>query len=102
VAKVPIGQGPDAAGFNPGLGLAFCSIGEGTLTVVREETPDTYTVVDNVKTQARSKTMALNLKNHCVYLGAAEFDKAPEATKENLRPRPPMVKDSFSILIVGR
>ena len=102
VAKLPIGKGPDAAGYDPETHLAFSSNGEGTLTVVRQENPDTYTIVDNVKTQPRSKTMALNPKNHCVYLGAAEFDKAPEATKENPRPRAPMVKDSFSILIVGR
>jgi len=102
VAKVPIGQGPDAAAFDPETHLAFSSNGEGTLTVVRQDNPDTYTVIDSVKTQPRSRTMALNRKNHCVYLGAAEFDKAPEATPENPRPRPPMVKDSFSILIVGR
>jgi DNA-binding beta-propeller fold protein YncE len=102
VAKLPIGKGPDAAGYDPETHLAFSSNGEGTLTVVRQENPDTYTVIGNVKTQPRSKTMALNPKNHCVYLGAAEFDKAPEATKDNPRPRAPMVKDSFSILIVGR
>jgi DNA-binding beta-propeller fold protein YncE len=102
VAKLPIDKGPDATGFDPGTHLAFSSNGEGTLTVVRQDNPDTYTVLDTVKTQPRSKTMALNQKNHCVYLGAAEFEKAPEPTKENPRPRPPMVKDSFSIIIVGR
>jgi hypothetical protein len=102
VARLPIDKGPDAAGFDTETHLAFSSNGEGTLTVVRQESPDSYTVIDSVKTQPRSKTMALNPKNHYVYLGAAEFDKAPEATKENPRPRPPMVKDSFSILIVGR
>jgi len=102
VAQLPIDRGPDAAAFDPETHLAFSSNGEGTLTVVRQENADTYTVIDTVKTQPRSRTMALNPANHCVYLAAAEFDKAPEATKENPRPRPPMVKDSFSILIVGR
>jgi DNA-binding beta-propeller fold protein YncE len=102
VATVPIGQGPDAAAFDPETHLAFSSNGDGTLTVVRQENADKYTVIDSVKTQPRSRTMALNLKNHCVYLSAAEFGKAPEPTTENPRPRPAMVKDSFSILIVGR
>jgi DNA-binding beta-propeller fold protein YncE len=102
VAKLPIGLGTDGAGFDPETHLAFSSNGEGTLTVVRQEDGDTYTVIDNVKTQARSRTMSLNPKNHCVYLSAAEFDKAPEPTRENPRPRPAMVKDSFSILILGR
>jgi DNA-binding beta-propeller fold protein YncE len=102
VATLPIGEGPDGAGFDPETHLAFSSNGEGTLTVVRQENADTYTVVDVVKTQPRSRTMTLNPKNHRVYLAAAEFDKAAEPTKENPRPRPVMVKDSFSILIVGR
>jgi DNA-binding beta-propeller fold protein YncE len=102
VGTVPIGQGPDAAAFDPETHLAFSSNGDGTLTVVRQENADKYTVIDSVKTQPRSRTMALNLKNHCVYLSAAEFGKAPEPTTENPRPRPAMVKDSFSILIVGR
>jgi YVTN family beta-propeller protein len=102
VAHLPIGQGTDAAAFDPVTHLAFSSNGEGTLTVVRQENPDAYTVLENVKTQPRSRTMSLNPENHCVYLSAAEFEKAPEATKENPRPRPMMVKDSFSIIIVGR
>src|SRR6185436_4083781 len=36
VATVPIGQGSDGAGFDPGRGFAFSSNGEGTLTVVKE------------------------------------------------------------------
>lgn len=102
VASIPIGQGADAAAFDPETHLAFSSNGEGTLTVVRQEDADTYMVIDNVKTQPRSRTMTLNPKNHCVYPSAAELEKASEATKENPRPRPAMVKDSFSILVVGR
>jgi DNA-binding beta-propeller fold protein YncE len=102
VASLPIGQGTDAAAFDPETHLAFSSNGDGTLTVVRQENADTYAVIDNVKTQPRSRTMSLNPKNHCLYLSAAEFEKAPEPTKDNPRPRPAMVKDSFSILVVGR
>jgi DNA-binding beta-propeller fold protein YncE len=102
VASLPIGQGTDGAAFDPERHLAFSANGEGTLTVVRQENADTYTVIDNVKTQPRSRTLALNPANHCIYLSAAEFEKAPEATQDNPRPRPVMVKDSFSILIVGR
>ena len=102
VASLPIGQGTDGAAFDPETHLAFSSNGEGTLTVVRQENADTYTVIDNVQTQPRSRTLTLNPKNHCIYLSAAEFEKAPEATPDNPRPRPAMVKDSFSILIVGR
>jgi DNA-binding beta-propeller fold protein YncE len=102
ITDVPIGQGPDAAGYDPETHLVFSSNGEGTLTIVREDSPDKFTVIDNIKTQARSKTMSLDPKSHRIYLGAAEFGKAPEPTKEMPRPRPPIVPGSFTILILGR
>jgi YVTN family beta-propeller protein len=103
VADVPIGEGPDAAGYDPETHLAFSSNGrDGTLTVIHEKAPDKFTVVDIVKTQASARTMSLDPKSHKIYLSAAEFGKAPEPTKDNPRQRPPMLPGSFTILIVGR
>jgi YVTN family beta-propeller protein len=103
IADVPIGEGPDAAGYDPETHLAFSSNGrDGTLTVIHEDAPDKFTVVDNVKTQVSARTMSLDPKSHKIYLSAAEFGKAPEPTKENPRARPPMVPGSFTILILGR
>ncbi|MFI5253062.1 MAG: YncE family protein [Bacteroidota bacterium] len=102
VGNPAIGDGPDAAGYDPETHLAFSSNGEGTMTVVREDAPDKFTVIDNVKTQTRSRTMSLDPKSHRIYLSGAEFGKAPDATKENPRPRPQMVKDSFTIIILGK
>jgi DNA-binding beta-propeller fold protein YncE len=103
VADVPIGEGPDAAGYDPETHFAFSSNGrDGTLTVVREDAPDKFTVIDSVKTQQSARTMTLDPKTHRIYLSAAEFGKAPEPTKENPRARPPMVPGSFTILILGR
>lgn len=103
VADVPIGEGPDAAGFDPETQFAFSSNGrDGTITVVHEDAPDKFTIVDNVKTQQSARTMSLNPKTHRIYLSAAEFGKAPEPTKENPRSRPPMVPGSFTIIILGR
>lgn len=103
IADVPIGEGPDAAGFDPETQYAFSSNGrDGTLTVVHEDAPDKFTVVDNVKTQMSARTMSIDLKTHRIYLSAAEFGKAPEPTNDNPRPRPPMVPGSFTILILGR
>src|SRR5713101_2180638 len=72
VADVPIGGGPDAAGFDPETSLAFSSNGEGTLTVVHEDSPDKYTVVANVPTQRGARTMALDPKTHNVFLATAQ------------------------------
>ena len=103
VADVPIGEGPDAAGFDRETQYAFSSNGrDGTLTVVHEDAPDKFTVVDNVKTQQSARTMSLDPKTHRIYLSAAEFGETPQPTKDNPRPRPPMTPGSFTILILGR
>jgi DNA-binding beta-propeller fold protein YncE len=102
VATVPIGQGVDATGFDPGTGLAYSSNGDGTLTVVHEDAPDKWTVVDNVPTQKGARTMALDEKTHRVYLVTANFGEPPAATTEQPHPRPPMVPGTFTLLVVGK
>lgn len=74
VATPKIGEGPDAAAFDPGTDTAFSSNGEtGTLTVIHEDAPDKYSVVENVPTKKSARTMALDLKTHTLYLPAAEM-----------------------------
>jgi DNA-binding beta-propeller fold protein YncE len=102
VATPPIGQGVDANAFDPGTGLAFSSNGDGTLTVVHQESPDKYSVVDNVQTQRGARTMALDLKTHNVYLVTAEFGPPPAPTADQPRPRPSIVPGSFVVLVVSR
>jgi DNA-binding beta-propeller fold protein YncE len=103
VATPPIGDGVDANGFDPGTGYVFSSNGEsGTLTVIHEDTPDKYTVVENVPTQKSARTMALDLKTHEVYLVAAQFGPRPAPTPETPRPRPPLLPDSFVVLVCGK
>jgi YVTN family beta-propeller protein len=101
ITTVAIGDGPDAAGFDPGKKLAFSSNGEGTLTVVKEDSPDKYTVVGTVPTERSARTMALDGKTHKLYLSAAQFGATPAATSDNPRPRPPIVPGSFHVLIVS-
>jgi DNA-binding beta-propeller fold protein YncE len=103
VASVPIGNGPDGAAFDPQLGLAFSSNGQdGTLTVVHEDDPDHFSVVQTLATQKSARTMALDPQTHRIYLAAADFGAAPAATTEQPKPRPPMVPDSFVILVAGK
>jgi DNA-binding beta-propeller fold protein YncE len=101
VASLPIGQGVDAAAFDSGTSLAFASNGDGTLTVIQEEGPDSFRVVQNAATQRGARTMALDEKTHRVYLATAQFGPPPEAAPGQPRPRPPMVPGSFKILVVG-
>jgi len=100
IATLPIGQGADGAGYDPGTGLAFSSNGDGTLTVV-ENSSGKYQVKQNVQTQRSARTMAIDTKTHKIYMPAAQFGAAPAATADNPRPRPAMIPDSFTVLVVG-
>ena len=102
ITTLPIGEGVDANAFDSDTGFAFASCGEGVLTIAHEDTPDKYSVVDNVPTQRGARTMALDPKTHRVYLVTAKFGPAPAATAENPRPRPAILPDSFVVLVLGR
>ena len=103
IATPPIGDGVDANAFDPETGFAFASNGQsGTLTVVHEDSPDKYTVVENVPTQRGARTMTLDPKTHEVYLVTAEFGPPPAPTPTNPRPFPTLVPDSFVVLVFGR
>jgi DNA-binding beta-propeller fold protein YncE len=102
VATPAIGEGPDAAAFDPGSKFVFSSNGQdGTLTVTKEAGPDSYSVVQTVKTQRGARTMALDTKTHRVYLATAAFGEAPAATAANPHPRPSIEPGSFKLLIVA-
>ena len=101
IATPAIGDGVDADAFDPGTGYAFASNGQSaTLTVVHEDAPDKFSVVENVATQKGARTMALDPKTHEVYLVTADFGAAPAATAENPHPRPTMVPGSFVVLVL--
>src|SRR5437588_1268242 len=97
VATPEIGNGPDAAAFDPETDDFFASCGEGILTVIHEDSPDKYTVVENVPTKRSARTMGLDLKTHNLFLPAADFDPpAPGERRGKMKP------DSFLIVVVGK
>ena len=102
VATVPIDQGVDANGFDPGTGFAFASCGDGTMTIAHEDSADQYTVVDTIMTQRGARTMAVDTKTHTVYTVTAEFGPAPAATPQVPRPRPSILPNTFTVLIYRR
>jgi len=83
IATLPIGGHVDATAFDSDARLIFNSNGEGSVTVVRQEDPNTYSVVENVNTLPRAKTMALDAKTHQLFLSTAEAGQ-------------------FEVLVVGR
>ncbi len=102
VATLPIGAEPDGAAFDRGRNLIFVSNRDGTLTVVHEEGPDRYTVLQNVATGPGARTMALDNTSGRIYLPSARFGVSPPATQAQPEPRPPMIPESFGIVVVGQ
>jgi DNA-binding beta-propeller fold protein YncE len=102
ITTLPIGEGVDANGFDPDTGFAFASCGEGVLTVAHEDSPDTFSVMQNVPTQRGARTMALDPKTHQIFLVTAKFGPTPAATEQQPHPRPTILPDSFVVLVVGK
>jgi DNA-binding beta-propeller fold protein YncE len=102
LATPAIGDGVDATAFDEETGLAFASCGEGVLTVVRELTPDKFSVAENVPTQQGARTLALDSKTHNVFVVTAQFGPAPAATADNPHPRRSILPDSFVVLVVAK
>ena len=97
VANLPIGQGVDAGEYDQELQLSFSSNGDGTLTVIHQDGPDKFSVVQNVETPRGARTLALDPIAHKLYLPAAEFGPAAAGAK-----RAPMLSNSFMIVVVDR
>jgi DNA-binding beta-propeller fold protein YncE len=102
VTELPTGKGSDGVVFNPATMEAFSSQGDGTLTVVKENSPTSFAVEQTVKTPVRAKTLTLDAKTGHILLITAEFGPAPAAVAGQRPARAPMVPDSFSIVVVGK
>jgi DNA-binding beta-propeller fold protein YncE len=102
LATPAIGDGVDATAFDPGTGLAFASCGEGVLTVVREESPNKFSVAENVKTQEGARTLALDDKTHQVFVVTAKFGPPPAPTADQPHPRHSILPDTFVVLVLSK
>jgi DNA-binding beta-propeller fold protein YncE len=102
ITTLPIGEGVDATNFDDETGLAFASCGEGVLTVIKEDSPDKFSVAENVPTQAGARTMALDSKTHNVYVVTAKFGPPPAPSADNPHPRHTILPDSFVVLVIAK
>jgi DNA-binding beta-propeller fold protein YncE len=111
VATLPIGgRGNDAVRFDPRAKLAFASEGEGDITIVREDSPDKYTVLGNVKTEPGARTMECDSSTHTLYSVTAKFGPPPppdpnapppgEGRGGRGRGRGQMLPGSFTLLVI--
>jgi len=100
VTDFPIGAYVDATAFDKGL--VFASCGDGTLTIVREVSPDKFELAQTVKTEIGARTMAVDHGNGTIYLPTSDLILPPAPTAENPHPRPSPVPGTFRILVVTR
>jgi len=96
VTTLPIGTGVDGAGYDAASGNAFASNANGTLTVIHQDSPDQYHVVENVQTPAGARNMGLDPTNHRVFIVCAKFGPAEG------RGRPPVLPGTFALMVIER
>jgi hypothetical protein len=102
VAQLPIGSGVDGAGFDLSTHFAFSSNGDGTLTVVREESPSKFSVVESVTTRKGARTMIVDEKTHRIYMVSAKFGPPPAPTADHPHPRGVIEPGSVTLYVFGR
>ena len=100
VTTLPIGTGTDAAGFDAAKRLIFSSNGEGTISVIQQESADKYKALEPVKTEPGARTMTIDTKTHKIFLITADRT-TPAAVPGQPAPRPEQVPGSFRVLVVG-
>ncbi|HEY7899398.1 MAG TPA: hypothetical protein VIC03_13380 [Gemmatimonadaceae bacterium] len=101
VATAPIGTGVDADRFDASTQYAFASTGDGKITIVHEDSPNKFTVVDNITTMPGARTMALDPQTHRLYTVSARFGPTPAAAAGQRR-RPPILPGTFTLLVLER
>ena len=103
VAVLPIGKGVDGAAFDPGTGnIVTTNGGDGTMTVIHQDSPTQYRVVATVPTQRGARTVATDPKTGHFYTCTADLGPAPAPTPANPHPRPSIVPGTFRVLEYGR
>ena len=101
VATPAIGAGPDASAFDPATQLAFSSNGrDDTLTVVHEDSPYAFSVVQTATTKVGARTMALDPTTHTIYLVTANIVFGPPAPGET-RPTRTITPGTFTLLMMS-
>jgi hypothetical protein len=108
ITTLPLAGGSDGAVFNPTTLEAFSSTGgdNGTLTIIKENSPTSFTVEQNLQTMSGAKTLTFDSRtNHVLLIGAEYTAPSAPATPPPAGGRGPartMVADSFSVVVVGK
>jgi DNA-binding beta-propeller fold protein YncE len=97
VAIVPIGMGVDGAAYDAASGDALASNADGTLTVIHQDSPDQYHVIQTIETPQGSRNMGLDPATHRVFIATAKFGPVPAGGR-----RGPVLPDTFAVIVLER
>jgi DNA-binding beta-propeller fold protein YncE len=97
IGSVTIGAGPDDSAYDPETGLVYTSNGDGTVSVIQQESPDDYRVLETVKTAPGARNMALDLKTKKIFLPLSDREAPPPGTQT----RGKVIPGSFRVLVFG-
>jgi YVTN family beta-propeller protein len=73
VTTVPIGKAPDSVAFDPALHRIYTTGKSGVMSVVRQDTPNKYEVIDTVHLHYGAHTLAVDPATHALYVGYASL-----------------------------
>jgi DNA-binding beta-propeller fold protein YncE len=97
IASLPIGDESDAIGFDKTLKLVYSTNGEGTLTVIKEISPDKFAIAQTLKTKKGARTMAVDQLSHKIYTTTGNF-----APKKQGEFRPSLIPGTFQVLVIDK
>lgn len=95
VATTPIGKGVDGGGYDPQTASAFAANGDGTLTVIHQDGPDTYHVAQTISTPLGSRSSAFDPVSHRLFVVSAKFGPVPPGGR-----RGPVLPDTFTLMVL--
>ena len=101
VGSVSIGAGPDDSAYDPETQLLYVSNGDGTVSIIRQESPDNYSALETVKTAPGARNMALDLKTKRIFLPVSDREPAPAPTAQTPNPRGAVIPGTFRVLVFG-
>src|SRR5215468_5002260 len=98
VATAPIGTGVDGVAYDTATGDAFASNLDGTLTVIHQDSPNAYRVIQTLTTMEASRNLGLDRSNHAVYVAGAKFDPKPAGAPA--RQRASVTPGTFVLMVI--
>ena len=101
ISSVPIGSGPDDSAYDPETRLIYTSNGDGTVSIIQQESADNYSVLETVKTAPGARNMALDLKTKKIFLPLSDREPPPRPTAQTPNPRGNFISGTFRVLIFG-